>query len=90
VEGTSTPPRYYLAHKSYCEGRWKDSNIIGDILAVPAAPVSLSTSLALASWQFPSIDWFVRGAGNVLEHGAGFVGWRGWVGPASEPSSDIA
>jgi hypothetical protein len=70
---TSSPRNTYLVHKSYCAGRWNDSFPIGDILAVPAAPESLSTSLAVASWQFPSVDWFVRGAGNVLEHSAGYV-----------------
>ena len=57
--GTIPPSRFYLAHKSFCEGRWKESLVLGDVFAVPAAPASLSTSLDLASWQFPSVDWFV-------------------------------
>ena len=73
VESQSPPSRFYLAHKSFCGGRWKESFVLGDVFAVPAAPASLSTSLALASWQFPSVDWFVRGAGNELQHSAGFV-----------------
>jgi hypothetical protein len=82
VESTVPPPRKaYLVHKSFCEGRWKDSNVLGDIFAVPAPQASTSTSLAVASWRFsyPSLDWFMRAGDNTLGHSAGFVGCGGDV-----------
>jgi hypothetical protein len=78
---TPPPTRAYLAHKSFCEGRWKQTLVLGDIFAVPAAPPSTSTSLAVASWRFNafSLDWFMRGADNTLAHSAGFAGCGGDV-----------
>jgi hypothetical protein len=68
-------PNVYLVQKTYCRDRWKQYHPIGDILAVPAAPASTSTSLAVASWrdQFftTSLDWFMRGGDNTLVHSAG-------------------
>ena len=67
-----SPPsaNVYLVHKTYCAGRWKDMFPLGDIFAVPAAPASTSTSLAVASWRnnYPVLDWFMRGADSTLAH----------------------
>jgi hypothetical protein len=79
-------PEAYLAHKSFCAGRWKYTLVLGDIFAVPAAPASTSTSLAVASWRFNyhTLDWFMRGADNTLMHSAGFVGCGGDVSSLHE------
>src|SRR5262245_55204760 len=68
---TPPPTQSYLVSKSFCDGRWKGMNVIGDIFAVPAAPASTSTSLAVASWRYPDLDWFMRGADSTLVHSAG-------------------
>ena len=83
-----SPPsaNVYLVHKTYCAGRWKDMFPLGDIFAVPAAPASTSTSLAVASWRnnYPVLDWFMRGADSTLAHSAGLLACGGDVSSLQE------
>src|SRR6266508_2659321 len=68
-------PINFLQHKSYRDG-WKAAQTIG----LGGAAVSLSTSLAVASWREDRLDWFLRGADNALQHSAGLVGGGGQLG----------
>jgi hypothetical protein len=79
------PPNVYLAHKSFSQESWRSTTGIGDIFAVPAAPASVSTSLAVASWRFRAVDWFMRGADNTLQHSAGRVD----TGPGTSSSLGV-